>query len=192
MSNTPQEQATVVTPEFRAAFVNVFETTKTPNGQDRYQLTALFPAGADLKELKKLAKQALEEKWGTDPAKHPKGLRSPFRKQSEKAGEYKGFEDDDDAIFINMASTLKPGICNDKGQDIINKDEFYSGCFARAQVNAYAYDKGGNRGVAFGLNFLMKTKDGERLGGGRSGSAAAAFGFEAAASGGSSADSLFD
>lgn len=187
MAEDQQQQETVLTPEFRCAFVNVFETTKTPNGQERYQLTGLFAPGTDLKELKRLAKKALEDKWGADPARHPKGLRSPFRKQSEKAGQYAGFEDDDDAIFINMATTMKPGVVDANCKDIINKDDFYSGCYARAQINAYAYDKGGNKGVAFGLNHLQKLRDGEKLGGGR-GSAQSAF----TAVGAGSADSLFD
>jgi hypothetical protein len=190
MAKPEQNSATKgMTPEFRAAFVNVFDTTKTPNGADRYQLTALFAPGTDLSELKAMAKAALEEKWGTDKSKHPKGLRSPFRKQSEKADQYAGFEADDDAIFINLATTMQPGIVDEKLNDIIKKDEFYSGCYARATVNAYAYDKSGNKGVAFGLNNIQKLRDGERLGGGRGNAKAD---FEAAAGGGASADSLFD
>lgn len=190
MAKSEQNSATKgMTPEFRVAFANVFETTKTPNGQDRYQLTALFPAGTDLSQLKAMAKAALEEKWGVDKSKHPKNLRSPFRKQSEKADKYAGFDADDDAIFINLATTMQPGIVDAKMNDIINKDEFYSGCYARATVNAYAYDKSGNKGVAFGLNNLQKLRDGERLGGGRGNAKAD---FEAAGGGGASSEDIFD
>lgn len=190
MADNENQSRTVITPEFRAAFANVFQTTKTPNGQDRYQLTALFEPGENLDALKKLAKEALEAKWGTDKSKHPKGLRSPFRKQSEKAGDYEGFLDDDDAVFINMATIQQPGIVDANLKDIIDPKQFYSGCYARAEVNAYAYDKSGNKGVAFGLNNIQKLRDGERLGGG--GRAKASSVFEAANAGGGSAEDLFD
>lgn len=185
-----QESPTVITPKFRAAFVSVFSTTQTPNGQDRYQLTGLFEPGEDLSALKKLAKKALEDKWGTDPKQHPKGLRSPFRKQSEKSGQYEGFADDDDAIFINMATIQQPGIVDENLKDIIDPKQFYSGCYARAEINAYAYDKKGNKGVAFGLNNIQKLEDGERLGGGGRSNASSV--FESAETGGEDASSLFD
>ena len=41
----------------------------------------------------------------------------------------------------------------------------YSGVWAIASVTFFAYDTNGNRGVACGLNNLMKFKDDEKLGG---------------------------
>ena len=43
-------------------------------------------------------------------------------------------------------------------------NEFYSGCWAIASVNAYAYDNAGNRGAAFGLLNLQKIKDDKPFG----------------------------
>ena len=41
----------------------------------------------------------------------------------------------------------------------------YSGVWAIISVTFYGYDVSGNRGVACGLNNVMKYKDGDRLGG---------------------------
>ena len=56
---------------------------------------------------------------------------------------------------------------------IENEEEFYSGCYGFASVTFYAYDTGVSKGVTCGLNSLLKSRDGEKLGG--SGSAAADF-----------------
>lgn len=45
----------------------------------------------------------------------------------------------------------------------MDPSEVYSGCYMRATLTAYAYDKGGGKGVSFGLQNLMKVKDGEPL-----------------------------
>ena len=51
---------------------------------------------------------------------------------------------------------------------IMDKDEFYSGCYGRASINFYPFDAAGNKGIAVGLNNLQKMEDGERLAGGSS------------------------
>ena len=56
---------------------------------------------------------------------------------------------------------------------IENEEEFYSGCYGFASVTFYAYDTGVSKGVTCGLNSLLKSRDGEKLG--SSGSAAADF-----------------
>jgi len=50
--------------------------------------------------------------------------------------------------------------------DAMDGEEFYSGCYGAAVLNFYPYDANGNRGVAAGLNVVVKTRDGEKLGGG--------------------------
>lgn len=154
----------VITPEFRVSFPNVFRTAKPMAGstqEPKYGITMLFPKGADLSALKKATEDACVEKWGADKAKWPKNLRSPFRDQGEK--DYEGYEEG--AVFINATSKQKPGVVDANLNDIIDEAEFYAGCYARASINAFAYDTAGNRGVAFGLNNVQKLKDGEPLGG---------------------------
>ena len=153
----------VITPEFRVSFANVFRPAKPmqAGAEAKYGLTMLFPKGADLSALKKAAQDAVVEKWGADQAKWPKNLRNPFRDQGER--DYEGFEEG--AVFINATSKQRPGLVDAKVQDIIEEHQFYSGCYARASVRAFAYDQAGNRGVAFGLQNVQKLRDGDPLGG---------------------------
>lgn len=159
----------VMTPEFRVSYPNVFKAKKNDlNGKDEYSLVALFPKGADLSKLKAAAQAAIEKKWGTDRTKWPSQLKSPFRDQSER--KIKGTDQlaaghEAGAIFINLKSSQKPGVVDQNLQDIINEQDFYPGCWARATITVYAYDQKGNRGVAFGLQNIQKTKEGDPLSG---------------------------
>lgn len=153
----------IMTPEFRVSFPAVFKarSSKSDDGSDgtpKYGITMLFAKDADLSKLKAAAQAAAKEKWGD---KIPKNLRSPFRDQGEK--ELEGYVEG--AVFINATSLQKPGLVDRNREDIIDETEFYAGCYARATVSAFAYDKKGNRGVAFGLNNVQKLRDGESLSG---------------------------
>lgn len=153
----------VLTPKFRVSFPNVFRPGKVmqPGAEPKYSITMLFEKGADLSKLQAAAKAVCEEKWGADKTKWPKNLRNPFRDQGEK--EWPGYEAG--AIFISASSKQKPGLVDEKVQDIIEEHQFYPGCYARATVRAFAYDQAGNRGVSFGLQNIQKLADGEPLGG---------------------------
>lgn len=68
--------------------------------------------------------------------------------------------------FITAKSSRRPLVVDRHNTPIDSEDAFYSGCYAIARVNFYAFDNNGNKGVAVFLNGLMKTREGERLGGG--------------------------
>ena len=53
------------------------------------------------------------------------------------------------------------------GKEIIeiNRNEVYSGCYARVSINFYAFNTNGNRGIACGLRNIQKIRDGKPLGG---------------------------
>lgn len=162
--------ANINTPTFRVSYPNVFKARKNElNGQDEYSVVALFKKGEDLSALKKAAQEAIIAKWGPDQAKWPKNLRSPFRDQAERAKEVDGKRilpagHEEGAVFLNLKTRQRPGVVDQNVQDIIDESQFYAGCYARASVNAFAYDQKGNRGVAFGLGNIQKVKDGEPLG----------------------------
>ena len=48
---------------------------------------------------------------------------------------------------------------------ILDRDEVYSGCYAKVSLNFYAFNSNGNRGVACGLGNIQKIRDSEYLGG---------------------------
>lgn len=162
--------ANINTPTFRVSYPNVFKAKRNDlNGQDEFSIVALFKKGEDLSALKAAAQKAIVDKWGPDKEKWPKNLRSPFRDQAERAKDVDGKRilpagHEEGAIFLNLKSKQRPGVVDQNVQDIIDESQFYAGCFARASVNAFAYDQKGNRGVSFGLGNIQKVKDGEPLG----------------------------
>ncbi len=156
----------VLTPPFLASFVHVFEPAAMkgqPDDKKKYSVQAVFPKGTNLKALEELAERALVEAFGANKKKWPAGLMRPFRDGNTKP-KYDNYKD---TIFVNLSSKYKPGIVDKNRQDIIDPEELYSGCKARAKVNAYTFDFMGKAGVSFGLQSIQKLADGERLGGRR-------------------------
>lgn len=162
--------ANINTPVFRVSYPNVFKPKRNDlNGKDEFSIVCLFKKGENLDKLKAAAQKAITDKWGSDKAKWPSNLRSPFRDQAERAKEVDGKRilpagHEEGAIFLNLKSSQRPGVVDQNVQDIINEADFYAGCYAIASVNAYAYDQKGNRGVSFGLGNIQKVRDGEPLG----------------------------
>jgi len=160
----------MLTPVFRVSYPNVFKPKLNKmNNKLEYSVEALFDKKADLSGMKKMAQEALIEKFGPDQKKWPKNLRSPFKDQVLKTKEIDGKEVLADiytpgAVFMSLKSNQKPGVVNQNTEDIIDETEFYAGCFARAYVTCYAYLQAGNAGVNFGLQHVQKVKEGDPLG----------------------------
>ena len=94
--------------------------------------------------------------------KIPANLKTPLRdgdldRPDDEA--YKG------CYFVNANSNDKPGILDKFKNQITNPEDFYSGCYGYASINFYAFNTNGNKGIACGLNNLMKIEDGESLAG---------------------------
>ena len=159
----------VTTPEFRASYANVFKSHAfegQPAESAKYSIVMLFPKSTDLAGLKKLANDAIAKKWD-DPAKRKQmtsnpNFKNPFRDGDVERADKEGYPGH---IFISASSKMKPGIVDQNTQAIINEDNFYSGCYARATLTAYGYNTAGNIGVAFGLQNLQFLKDGDAFSG---------------------------
>ena len=83
-------------------------------------------------------------------------------------GDEKDNDDDgiyEDHFYINAKAKTRPGICDKKRVPIMDEEEVYSGCWAIMSVTFYGYDVNGKKGIACGLNNIMKFKDDEHLGG---------------------------
>ena len=170
----------VVTGEVRFSYEHVFAPHAAKAGeQEKYSLTILVDK-TDKKTLKMIeaaTKAAIEEGRGDKLGnKIPASLKVPLRDGDIDRPEA---EECEGMMFINCNSNRKPGIIDSKGKEIIDPEQVYSGCYGKVDVNFYPYKTdNGSKGIACGLNNIMKTRDGEMLSGtGRS--AAQAFGFEA-------------
>jgi hypothetical protein len=154
----------LVTPPFRVCFPNVFEKRSFNEGEPKFSVMAVFDPSsfgkAETAAFKRL--QAAANEAAKDKLRKPLSdgaVRSPFRDGAEKEhleGIEAGF------IFITLSTKLRPGVIDRDMQPIIDEEVFYPGCYARATVNAYAYDNV-SKGVAFGLQNIQKIGDGENL-----------------------------
>lgn len=160
--------AKVITGRVRFSYANVFEPTAIEEGQTpKYNISILIDK-SDKKTIDKInaaieeAKEEGKKKWG---GTIPKKLKLPLRDGDEEREEDEAYQGH---FFINANSTKKPGIVDADLNPIMDKDEFYSGCYGRASINFYPFDAAGNKGIAVGLNNLQKLEDGERLAGGSS------------------------
>lgn len=154
-----------ITPEFRMSFPNLSEPKGFEGGEEKYGLTMLFEKAVDIKGLKQIVFNAISEKWGPDRTKWPKGLRLPFR-DGDTEENYKDKEGYAGCIFVRATSKRQPGMVDKNLKPILNIDEaFYGGCYARAEVLAFPYDRAGNKGVALSLQNVQKLRDGKPFSG---------------------------
>ena len=162
----------VVTGEVRFCYVNVFEPRAMNEGDTpKYNICILIPKSdtatlnrikAAIKAAKEIGKAKLSNKNGQLPS--DAALKLPLRDGDEERPDDPAFEN---CYFINANSTRKPSIVDKQLNPIIDKDEFYSGCYGRASINFYAFNISA-KGIAAGLNNLQKLRDGEILSGGSS------------------------
>lgn len=150
----------VVTPEFRVSYPSVFEPKAFADQEPKYSLVCLFDKKTDLKAMKVAAMNAALDLWGSKE-KFPKKMRWPFRDGNERQ-DTAGYTD---TIFITASSKHQPGLVDHNVQAIIAPRDFYAGCYARAELIAFAYEKMGNAGVSFSLQNIQKLREGEKFGG---------------------------
>lgn len=180
MPKEQKENGKLKTPEFRTTYAHVWSPGKM--GDDgkweqisvdqggRYGVCMLFPKKdkkvmAWLKEFKAMCEKRAKEEY-------PRGLPSKFRVSPIRDGDVDRSENEafKGMYFINCTSKIRPGIVDTSNppEAIIDQDDFYSGCWARATLNLFCYSNSGNKGVGVGLRNLQKTRDDDRLGGGSS------------------------
>jgi hypothetical protein len=149
------------TTKFSASLVFTPELLALPGEKERFEA------------MQAAALEAISAKW---PGKTQQLLQSEtFKKGFRRDAEAKGYPAG--SIYVNCSSQQQPGFCYayaDPNSDpakpkplVIPADkiaaELYPGAIVRASVNAFAYDRKGNKGVSFGLNNVQKIRDGARL-----------------------------
>ncbi len=159
----------IITPEVILSYPHLFEP-QTPPGSTvaKYSAAIIFPAGTDLKEMKKLALEVGQSRWKKFADRVRKGqLNWPFRDEAEDIAE-KGYPEG--STFFNASSKKRPGLVSivpdpatGKPMVIDDPEQAYPGVIARVSVTFYTYDVSGNKGVGVGLNNVQIVRDGERL-----------------------------
>lgn len=160
-----QKGTSVITGCVRLAFQSLIEPRASnlegSIGELKYPAVVLLEPDCDtLPALKAAMKAAAEEYFGAD--KIPSGLKNPIRDGAEKQDDYPFYAGHK---FINVSTKTKPGVVDQRNKPITDPDELYSGCWVRLELNAFGYNKKGNKGVSFAVNNVQKLGDDERFGG---------------------------
>ena len=158
--------------EVRFSYTAVFQPKKNDDGTpSKYGVCIIIPK--EDTETVNLVKEAIDaakqrgklEKWG---GKIPANVKSCLRDgdiDREDDGAFAG------CYFLNASSRNKPGVkVLEDGvvSDALDEEDFYSGCYGAVTLDFFPYESSGNKGVGAGLNNVIKTRDGDRLSGGRS------------------------
>lgn len=148
----------------RLSYFNGWEPKSINGGTEKYSVSVLIPKD-DLETLKNIEQAidaAIDEGIAKFGGKKPNkaAIKTPLRDGD--------IERDDEAYkghyFINANSITKPQIVDLNVQPILDRNEVYSGCYARVSLSFYAFNSNGNKGIACGLGNIQKVKDGEPLG----------------------------
>lgn len=178
----------------RFSYVNVFKPVSVNNGPERYSVTCLLPK-ADTAGYNALMAAVNSVKESEKDGKF-KGLNMEYVKFPihdgdgvNKDGKPFGDECKGHWVFtVGCSADRPPQILDAKVQPIMNQADVYSGAYGHVAMSIFAYDNN-SKGIGFGLNAIMKKKDGEPLG--FSFNAQDAFGaFAQASSGGGEIDPL--
>ena len=166
----PDFKTVIITPTFRLSYPNVWAPKFNQLAKrEQYDIQMLFDKATckeALMPMVKLMNDLAIWKWGSKPA----GFLNPFKDADTKRDGAGVLWTDKNPAFKGMIvlsswSKMPPGIMDSTGKNPITQhDEIYGGCYARAQLNAYAYEQGQNRGVSFGLLHIQKIKDGDSFG----------------------------
>ena len=147
------------------SYFHGWEPTSINNGPERYSVSVLIPKSdtETVKAINEAIDAAIEEGVAKFGGKKPNkaAIKLPLRDgDTERDDEaYKGH------YFMNANSTNPPQIVDKYVKPILDRNEVYSGCYARVSLNFYAFNSNGNKGVACGLGNIQKIRDGESLGG---------------------------
>lgn len=152
----------------RFSYAHVF----TPYSMDGDSKNAKYQTGILIDKSDKVTLDAINQ--AIDQAKEdaklskwkgsiPKKLELPLRD-----GDDKDPADDDYAnkMYLNAKCTTRPGVVHISDRNTpLNEDEFKSGDWGYVSISFYGYDTNGNKGIAVGLNNIMKSCDGVPMGG---------------------------
>jgi hypothetical protein len=155
----------VITGKVRFSYLHVFEPKAvSEGGEKKYSVSLIIPKDdkATVGKIKKAIDTALQAGIGKFGGKVPGEWKNPLRDGDLARPDDEAYAN---SYFINANCKTKPGVVNALKKPITDEEELYSGCYGYASVNFYAFNTNGNKGVACGLNNLMKVANGEFLGG---------------------------
>lgn len=163
MSTNP---AKVVIGPVRFSYCYLNEPRPGDEGKKPKYETSVIVSKDDKKSIKAI-EAAIEAAKNRGKAELWKGKIPTAYKQSWYDGDDK---DDSDpayrnAMYLTARAVRRPQVVDRNKNEILDKDQIYSGMYGYVSLEFYPYDNEG-KGVSAGLLNIMKTKDGDRLAGG--------------------------
>jgi hypothetical protein len=159
----------VITGKVRFSFCHIFEPDTPQGGGDpKYSVTLLIPKSdavtiGKIKAAMRAARENFVARNGA--ASLP---TNPVHTLHDGDGQRPGGDDFGPeckgCYVITVSSKQKPVIVDSFRNEITNPAEVYSGCYGRASINFYGYNRAGKKGISAGLLSIQKLHDGEPFG----------------------------
>ena len=166
---------TVTIGNVRAVFPFVFEKRPDEKGMiGKYEVTLLIDKKdtPTLETINAAIDEAIDRGYSGDLKpqstfkKNTKesDLQLPLHEDFEKEDtDY--FEIFEGSFYMNAKTDRRPTVVDTNGQQILDPDEIYGGCFIAISLTFFPYNNRAE-GVSAQINHIMKLKDGDRIGGG--------------------------
>lgn len=156
----------------RFSFCNVWEAKSVLGSEPKFSVQVMIPKGdtKTVEQVKSAIKDAI--KTGVSKGMFNEAItKNPAFRTCLRDGDVEAAEADNKAylkghFFFNAscAENNPPQVVDRFAKPIMNRNEFYSGCYGCVDVNFFPF-KFGKGGVAAGLNSIMKREDGEHFDG---------------------------
>ena len=163
--NNQSKTKVVTSVNTRLSYFYGWEPVSINGGAEKYSVSVLIPKTdkETINAINAAVDAAIEEGISKFGGKKPNkaSIKLPLRDGDVERDDeaYKGH------YFVNANSITPPQIVDKAVRPILDRNEVYSGCYARVSLNFYAFNSNGNKGVACGLGNIQKIKDGEPLAG---------------------------
>lgn len=158
----------VLTGKVRFSYANVFEPKQMKgSAKPKYSVSLIIPK-SDKETISKIkaAIESAKESGATLLGKiNPATFKNPLRDGDVERPDDPTYKD---SLFVNANSDQPPGIVDRSKNEIIDRKEFYSGCYGRATITFFPFNFEGTKGIGCGLGNIQKLTDGPRLSGGAS------------------------
>lgn len=158
----------ITTGKVRFSYVNLFTARAMDEGSDpKYSVTLIIPKSdsATLNKINVAIKNAKESFVAKNNGKKlPTNIKTTIHDGDSERPNGEEFGPECKNSYVMTVSTKNPPVIVDAQKvPITNPTEIYSGCYGRAIINFYVYNRAGNCGITAGLNGIMKLYDGEPL-----------------------------
>ena len=160
------KETKVVTGKVRFSYLHVWEPSAIEGSNEaKYSASLIIPKTdkVTIQKIQNAINSAISNGvMGKFQGKKPVNLKLPLRDGDAERPDDEAYAN---SYFVNASCKTRPGVVDINRNPILDQDEVYSGCYGVASITFYPFNVNGNKGIACGLNHLMKLTDGEPLGG---------------------------